>query len=172
LSWSDYFKMIGDWIKDNIILLLAILVIIGGILYYLWWRKRKKPEAIVPVIIIPPHQIALEELEKLRTKKLWQEGNIKPYYIELTDILRNYIEKRFLIHAMEQTTEEIMSQLRLTDISEISKLTLVPVLKLSDLVKFAKENPMGMENDEMLQRAIDFVTSTIPVQKPLKEKNN
>jgi hypothetical protein len=88
---------------------------------------------------------------------------IKEYYIEMTDILRTYIENRFRIHAMEQTTDEIMSQLRLTDISEISKLTLVPVLKLSDLVKFAKENPIGIENDEMMQRAKDFVTSTIPI---------
>jgi hypothetical protein len=46
---------------------------------------------------------------------------------------------------------------------------LVPVLRLADLVKFAKENPVGMENDEMLQRARDFVKSTL-VEKVEKEK--
>lgn len=172
LSLGDYLRMIGNWFKDNLYILLPILVAIIVLLYYFWWRKRKLPVEKAPEVIIPPHIIALEQLKLLETKKLWQNGMIKEYYIEMTDILRTYIEKRFLIHAMEQTTDEIMQQLRLTDISEISKLTLIPVLKLSDLVKFAKENPVGIENEEMMQRAKDFVTSTIPAPKIKTEKED
>lgn len=170
LSLSDYFKMIGNWLKDNWIYLFAVLVIILFLVYYFFLRKRNKPAEEKPLVIIPPHLITLEQLALLENKKLWQNGMVKEYYIELSDILRSYIEKRFLIHAMEQTTDEIMSQLRLTDISEISKLTLIPVLKLADLVKFAKENPIGTENDEMILRARDFVTSTIPVSKNNKKE--
>lgn len=171
LSIGDYLRMFGNWVKDNIWWIVAAVLVVLILLYFFWWRKRKKPVEEKPVIIIPPHIIALEQLSALENKKLWQNGMIKEYYIELADILRSYIEKRFLIHAMEQTTDEIMSQLRLTDISEISKLTLVPVLKLSDLVKFAKENPIGTENEEMMQRSKDFITSTIPV-KPIKENKS
>ncbi len=170
LSLGDYLKMIGNWIYDNLYWILPVLLVILILLYLLYRKNRKKPEVKIPEIIIPAHIIALQQLKHLEDKKLWQNGMIKEYYIEMTDILRTYIENRFRIHAMEQTTDEIMSQLRLTDISEISKLTLVPVLKLSDLVKFAKENPIGIENDEMMQRAKDFVTSTIPIiQKNKKE---
>jgi len=163
LSLGDYIRMFGDWLYNNLYWILPLAILILTLIFYLWWRKRQKPEVKIPEIIIPFHITALEKLKKLEDKKLWQNGMIKEYYIEMTDILRTYIENRFRIHAMEQTTDEIMSQLRLTDISEISKLTLVPVLKLSDLVKFAKENPIGLENEEMMQRAKDFVQSTIPI---------
>lgn len=170
LSIGDYIRMFGNWIYDNLYWILPVAILILALIFYLWWKKRKKPEVKIPEIIIPAHLTALEQLKLLEDKKLWQNGMIKEYYIEMTDILRVYIEKRFRIHAMEQTTDEIMSQLRLTDISEISKLTLVPVLKLSDLVKFAKENPIGLENEEMMQRSKDFIQSTIPViQKHKKE---
>jgi hypothetical protein len=170
LSLGDYFRMFGNWLYDNLYWILPLAILILALIFYLWWKKRKKPELKVPEIIIPAHITALEHLKLLEDKKLWHNGMIKEYYIEMTDILRTYIENRFRIHAMEQTTDEIMSQLRLTDISEISKLTLVPVLKLSDLVKFAKENPIGLENEEMMQRAKDFITSTIPtISKSKKE---
>lgn len=171
LSIGDYFRMFGNWLYDNLYWILPLAIIILALIFYLWWRKRKKPEVKVPEIIIPAHLTALEQLKLLEDKKLWQNGMIKEYYIEMTDILRVYIEKRFRIHAMEQTTDEIMSQLRLTDISEISKLTLVPVLKLSDLVKFAKENPIGLENEEMMQRAKDFVISTVPLMQKNKKED-
>lgn len=171
LSLGDYLKMFGNWIYDNLYWILPLTALILALIFYLWWRKRKKPEVKIPEIIIPPHITAFEQLKHLEDKKLWQNGMIKEYYIEMTDILRTYIENRFRIHAMEQTTDEIMSQLRLTDISEISKLTLVPVLKLSDLVKFAKENPIGLENEEMMQRAKDFVTSTVPIAPKSKKES-
>jgi hypothetical protein len=171
LSLGDYLRMIGNWIYDNLYWIIPVIVVILILLYLLYLKKRKKPETKIPEVIIPAHITALEQLQILENKKLWQNGMIKEYYIEMTDILRLYIEGRFRIHAMEQTTDEIMSQLRLTDISEISKITLVPVLKLSDLVKFAKENPIGMENEEMMQRAKDFVTSTIPLTPKIKSED-
>lgn len=170
LSLTDYIKLIGNWLKENIlwIAIVVILTLLG--VYYFYWRHRKKQVVEEPKIIIPPHITAFERLKELEDKKLWQNNQIKEYYIELSDILRTYIEERFLINALEQTTDEIMMQLRLTDITEISKLTLVPVLRLADLVKFAKENPVGMENDEMMQRAKDFVQSTLVEEKKKKEE--
>jgi hypothetical protein len=173
LDWSDYFTLFGDWMKENKYVLIAILILLVLIIIaYIYYRKTRKIVTVVPQVIIPPHTIALGQLAELENKKLWQNGFVKEYHIELTDILRSYIEKRFLIHAMEQTTDEIMSQLRLTDISEISKLTLIPVLRLADLVKFAKASPIGNENDEMMVRARDFINSTIPAVKNQKGDAN
>lgn len=170
LSFSDYIKLIGNWLKENILLISIIVILTLLVVYYFYWRHRKKQVVEEPKIIIPPHITALKRLKELESKKLWQNNQIKEYYIELSDILRTYIEERFLINALEQTTDEIMMQLRLTDITEISKLTLVPVLRLADLVKFAKENPVGMENEEMMQRAKDFVQSTLKEEKKSKEE--
>jgi len=86
-----------------ILALLGILIVIA-VIYYL--RKRKKAEPVFQIRLKPqllPHEIALSELEKLRLRKLWQEGRVKEYHSELTDILRRYFEKRFSIMAMEMT---------------------------------------------------------------------
>lgn len=170
LTLTDYIKLIGNWLKENILWIAIVVILTLLAVYYFYWRHRKKQVVEEPKIIIPPHITAFERLKELENKKLWQNNQIKEYYIELSDILRTYIEERFLINALEQTTDEIMMQLRLTDITEISKLTLVPVLRLADLVKFAKENPVGMENEEMMQRAKDFIQSTLVEEKKKKEE--
>ncbi len=70
---------------------------------------------------IPPHILALEELEKVKQEKLWQEGKIKQFHSRVTDIIRFYIEGRFKIPAMEQTSDEIMSNFRTVVIDAQSK---------------------------------------------------
>ena len=67
---------------------------------------------------IPAHVTALEKLEKLKEEKLWQQGKLKLYYSELSDITRQYIEQRFYINAMEQVTDEIMYSFRTVNINE------------------------------------------------------
>jgi hypothetical protein len=88
--------------------LAAILVIIIIILFIRYFRKVPPPMVAVEVPKIPAHVIAYEKLEKLKSEKLWQEGKLKAYHSLLTDILREYIENRFKIQALEQTTDEIL----------------------------------------------------------------
>ncbi len=142
-------------IGGGILLLLAIIII-----YYL--RKRKKqPDIIVePKVVIPPHIIALEQLQQLKNEKLWQEGKFKLYQIRLADIVRTYFEARFQIVAMEQTTDETMRSLRSMQLPEELRLQLRGLLVLSDMVKFAKEQPLPAENEKSMDDAIRFVETT------------
>jgi hypothetical protein len=153
------FREILPWI----ILAIILAIIIWFVIYYL--KKRKKAEPIFqlkPKVILPPHEIALAELEKLRAKKLWQSGKIKEYHTEVTEIIRRYVEDRFSVPALESTSGEILDALsENTDISSKLLDKLFPILTLADLVKFAKAQPLPAENDQSLQYAIDFVKSTI-----------
>ena len=164
-----------DWIKDNKYIILGVLagiLIIMLIVYYIRkMRKKQPPPVIEKTIKIPAHIIALEKLEKLQQEKLWQEGKLKPYYIALTDIIREYIENRFRIPAMEQTTEEILNGFRSVAIDAESKDKLRQLLILSDLVKFAKEQPIPAENELSMANTYDFINGTkreeeIPVATP------
>ena len=84
-------------------------------MYYLKKRKKAEPVFRAPVKIkLPPHQIALDALENLRNKKLWQSGQIKEYHTELTDIIRDYVYGKFAIHAPELTSDEILNALNYT----------------------------------------------------------
>lgn len=138
------------------ILALVVLVII-----LIRKLTKKKPEPVfVPEVKIPAHIKALEALEKLKNEKLWQEGKIKLYYSTLSDILRMYIEERFKIYALEQTTDEIVYAFRNVEIGMEEKAKLKQLLVLADLVKFAKEQPLPNENESCWNNAVDFVNKT------------
>jgi ABC-type multidrug transport system fused ATPase/permease subunit len=154
-----------DWLRDNwrwVVLGLAIILIIAGIIYYL--RKRPKKVVVVepPKPVIPAHVIALEKLAQLRDKKLWQQEQIKQYHIELSDTIREYLESRYSIQALEQTSDEIFASLRYMDITEENRNTLRQMLILADLVKFAKEKPLPYENEQSMDNAVAFVKKTQP----------
>ena len=145
-------------------LFLAVLGIIVILAVLVYLKKRKKAEPVFRIrskIQLPPHEIALSELEKLRVKKLWQNGRTKEYHSELTDIIRRYIENRFSIMALEMTTEDIMESISIqNDIPDDSIKKLYHILALADLVKFAKMQPLPAENDMSMNDAGAFVLET------------
>jgi hypothetical protein len=153
-----------DWLKDHMSVvyasLVAILIIILVIIFIRRMRKIQPPVVIKEEPKIPAHIIALAKLEKLKQEKLWQEGKLKLYYSSLTDILREYIENRFAITAMEQTTDEILFGFRNVAVDEESKRKLKQLLTLADLVKFAKEQPLYDENEASMSHAFDFINGT------------
>ena len=150
--------IIGVWI------VFVVLALIG---FFIWKRKKHQPLfQFRPKVELLPHEIAMMELEKLRARKLWQQGKIKDYYTELTDILRIYIEKRFLVPALESTSSEIMDSLKdIPDIQPEIRSKLSGILVIADLVKFAKELPVGTTNEQSLEWGFDFVNNTITVVK-------
>ena len=153
-----------DWIKDNIVLIAIILgavLILFLLIYYIRKRYKNKP---APVIIekpaIPAHIIALEKLDQLKAEMLWQNGKLKQYHSQLTEIIREYIENRFHLPAMEQTTDEIVFSFRSVAIDNESLVKLKQLLVLADLVKFAKELPLFHENELSLANSYDFINGT------------
>lgn len=145
-----------------ILLALAVLLLIVFVLWYLKKRRNKEPVfRLKPTIVLPPNELALQEIEKLRVKKLWQAGKVKEYHSELTEILRRYIEGRFLVPALEQTTAEITQSLMGHPGCPHSELDrLGNLLILADMVKFAKAQPLAAENEKCLGDGIEFVNQT------------
>ena len=139
----------------------AIAIIAIAVYVFITYVKKKPvQQTIVAQPKIPPHVTALEELEKLKQEKLWQEGNYKMYHSRLADIVRWYIEARFKIQALEQTSDEILHNFRYAVVDEESKLRLRKILLLADLVKFAKEVPLENENNEAMENAVAFINGT------------
>ena len=140
-------------------LLVAALVILG----VRWWRRRRtaasEPEGR-KVPAVPPHERAIQDLETLHNQKLWQSGKVKSYYTRLTDIVRTYLEGRYGIRALEQTTDEIMRELRTADLADRSRNELRDLLRTADLVKFAKHQPAAEENEVFYYTAYYFVENT------------
>lgn len=150
-----------DW-KFWLIIILAILASIL-ISYFLYKKYRKPKEAVRRKITAPPipvDVIALKALEELKNKKLWQQGKIKDYHSELTEIIRKYFEDRYNFNSLEKTTAENMEILnRVMDNQKVIDTTR-EFLTNADMVKFAKFKPMPTVNEEMMKQAIEIVKKT------------
>jgi hypothetical protein len=159
---------IGDWWKY--LLCLFFLGGLGALVY--WYIKKRKGEKKIAEIFKTPIEKATSLLNKLEKKELWQHGEVKEYYSELTDIVRNYIEEAIEIPAMESTTSELIEGLKIASLKKKMKLSketienLFTVLKQADLVKFAKSKPLDFEITEdrkKIERAIVTLDKSIPV---------
>jgi len=143
------------------------VILIGAIIFFLLYSiKRKKNNQ--PIFARPQkpkepaHIVALRELDRIKAEKIWQQGKSKQYYSELTDTLREYIEDRFGIRAMEQVTDEILDSFRIQKglLSEKNMANLSQILQLADLVKFAKYKPLPDDDNLSLVNAYFFVNET------------
>lgn len=162
-----------DWIKEIIMTLLLLPFI--GLITFLVIRLLDNKPIIRKVKVekkLPAHTLAMQEIERIKKEKtLDKDSDVKKYYTELTDIIREYIKDRFGFNAQEMTSAEIIDELRRSDdktaINELRDL-----LQTSDLVKFAKYYPEMRENDVNLMKAVEFinVTKNIEEENALKDE--
>jgi hypothetical protein len=158
-------------ILPYLIISIVLALIIFAVYYYIKRLKSNKPLFVRVKPVIPPHIIALEKLKKLEDEKVWQKGEVKKFHIELTDIIREYMESRFGMLAVESTTPEIILQLKnfVNDQSIVDKVK--EFLDLSDLVKFAKLIPLPDENEKCLKVSYEFIDNTKP-DEPIQEESS
>ena len=155
------------WTLAEIALYAGMILLVAalGYLAYWYWKKRKRVERGEVYVPPPkaPHVLAYEELAALKEKKLWQQGLIKQYYSEVTEVLRRYIERRFEVMALEETTDEILAGLRSKQLDNGVMAETEKILKRADLVKFAKYTPGIPEHEEMMVVVYNVVDKTKPV---------
>ncbi len=157
LTWRDYLL----WIILGAVLLVAIVAFI------VWRARRKKPEPVAPPPpAIPIHETALRLLGELETEGLWQKGEVKEYYIRLTDILRNYIEGRFGIPALERTTDELTTAAQKHPELCLQANRLHSILATADMAKFARAQPTPAEHAGAMQDTKELILTSIPKPEP------
>jgi len=163
LDIKDPLEMPRNWwitLRWPIIGAVFLALVLAGILFY---RKRKQGKGLLPVKKEPPrppHEMALEALEKLKASDLLETRQIKQYYIEISEIIRHYIEGRYYIEAMEMTTFEVMQNLSGADISDEDHRLFYAFFDACDLVKFAKVIPSDKKNLAIMDDAFDLVDRT------------
>ena len=148
-----------------VLLALAIAGIGVGGYYLISYLRRRYGD--VPAVVVPTEpsrpadEVALEKLDAIREQKIWQSGQVKEYYTQLTDVVREYIARRFEVSSTEQTSDETLRAMRvlLTDKKELYD-NLRKMLTLADLVKFAKWTTTPDENEISLRNAYTFVKET------------
>jgi hypothetical protein len=160
MKYPVTFKEILPWAA------LALVVAVAGYLLFRYIKRRKENRGLFerPVVQDPPHIVALRELDRIRGEQLWQNGEEKLFYTGVTDALREYIEARYNVSAMEKTTSEIMEDLSDKKIEPRYYKELDELFKTADLVKFAKYVPQAAENEEAIPMAVRFVNAAFEQQ--------
>ena len=169
------------WVWEIVRWVLLAVLLIGiavGLYFFVPWLKRKlaheDADGAEKVVLRPAEEVALERLDKIKEEKVWQSGQVKEYQTQLTDVIREYISRRFDVSSTEKTSDETLRAMKpvLAEQRELySKLQ--RMLSLADLVKFAKWTTTPDENETSLKTAYDFVNETTPVaEKENAEEDN
>jgi len=167
-----------DWAAFLLRVLLGFVILGLLVVLYVLYQKyfKKKPVLNEKEIrlLLPADVVALNQLDRIKQEKSWQQGRVKEYHTELTDVIREYVERIFNINSMEMTSEEILDHLRVLKVEKKSAyLNLKQILNLADLVKFAKWNAMPEEHELSLQNAYLFINQTkVEEVKPVEEIKN
>ena len=155
-----------------ILLALAVIGLFVGAYYGVqWYRKHflKEEEVIEPELLRPADEVALEKLDEIKAQKIWKDGKVKEYQTELTDVVREYIGRRFDVQSTEKTSDETLRAMKpLIDKELFAKLS--KMLQLADLVKFAKWHTTPDENEQALSTAYEFVKETREVPSTKEEE--
>jgi hypothetical protein len=139
---------------------LVLGIVALAIAYWLYRRRKQDQSVLRKEILYPAHEIALEDLHKLLTTDLLQNLQYKMFYSELSDIVRRYIERRFFVQAMEETTTELLTSLKEEQIASENVNIVREILNPCDLVKFAKYVPVDSETESTVQLVRDFIERT------------
>jgi hypothetical protein len=150
-------------------ILLVICVVLAVALFFglkLYRRLKKIRAAAAPVV--PAWDEALQAIDRLNGKDLIAKGFIKRYYYALSEILKRYIERRFEFNALEQTTTEIMYEMKFHTVLERDDFG--KFFNRADMVKYAKFVPQTEELNAAEVQVRELVIKTKPEAKPAETK--
>jgi hypothetical protein len=152
-----------------LLVLVALLVVTAWLVRR--WRRREAPEGVpVPAKLLrPAHEMALEALARVEASPLLERGLVKEYHIEISEILRTYVERRYSVRALEMTTREVSWGLEAAGVAPDFREGLGSFLDRCDLVKFAKVRPGDDASRGTLELGRDLVRSSAPAVGPARE---
>ncbi|MEO0473917.1 MAG: hypothetical protein AAF206_30185 [Bacteroidota bacterium] len=156
-------QIVGWAFEDFVPWILGTLGV-GLLAFLLYWFVLRKKQTETPlgyaVPDIPAHEIAMRQLGKLEEKRHWQNGEVKEYYVGLSMIIREYLERKFDLMALESITDDILRDLDEKYQNLRQQENLRHLLEVADLAKFAKYQPTTDENLQAIEKAREFIKET------------
>ena len=139
------------------------VVTIGALVLVVWLVRKKKIWKVLGGVMAPrlsPYEEAIRQLEELERQHLPENGSVKAYYTQLSDIFRLYLFRRMGISSLAETSEELIGQIRRLPVSGEQFSDMAEMLRMSDFVKFAKYQP-GLSDSEhhfqVIRHSIDVL---------------
>jgi hypothetical protein len=149
-----------DWRPYGIAAAAVVAVgLLGAGFFYVLNRPRR--QRVLPPR--PAHELALAALNRLRTRHFIEEGKFEEYYVQLSAIVRRYLEDGFHVRAPEMTTEEFLAAATSDGrLIAAHRRLLGEFLSQADLVKFARHLPTLKDSEGAYDAARRFIEETRP----------
>lgn len=162
-------EMVVSTFWRNVIILSVPLVIglVALLIWYLRRRARMRPERTEPEIPRPIAEVALERLAELAARLPETDEEAMVFYVELTEVIRVFIGKRYGFEAMERTTSEIGQALRIRAVSKPAGEAVTEFLNDCDMVKFAK----APADRDTASTAVETARAIVQVNRPVMTGN-
>ena len=154
-----------------VLLGMAMLALVGLLIYYLRERSRPpEPEAPPPPPEprVSPYEVAIKRLRQLEKADVEAPLEIKPFFVELSDLLRRYLEESLGVPALERTTRELMDEFENRTVRYKlpggAPQRVYGILELSDLVKFAEVRPPSAQSRMVLdetRKTVDVIEAKL-----------
>ena len=144
----------SSWSRYLVYAAIGLAVFVAAFARFWWFRRRRMGKGSI-IFKDPPHVLAQKNLESLEAKGLFESGCVKEYYFRFSEILRQYLEALRGFPAAEYTTPEIALH-----INQEPDQRLLPLLRESDLVKFADVVPTRARKEEELDAALSYIRDT------------
>ena len=143
-----------------IFILLILIIIVSGVITYRRWKQKQSSIPLDEDYLEAPHLVAFRKLNELRERQSRSEDEIRFFYFRMSEIVREYLERRYFIKALEMTTREILEAFRTLDMHESIVLDYSKLFGSLDLVKFAKQIPEASENVSLWDMAYKCIDQT------------
>ncbi|MBO7440208.1 MAG: hypothetical protein J6U21_11090, partial [Bacteroidales bacterium] len=152
----------------NIILVILLVALIASAVTYVIIRhRRNKPIIPFSKPKEPAENVAFRRLNELKQKNLCEQGKVKEYYSELTEIIKIYLSERYGESVMESTSAETLATIsKYVGRNSDPFNNLASVFDLADFAKFAKLQPLPDENARCMNYAFEIVEATRPIPQP------
>lgn len=169
---SRWYDFLPDWLTDYWgWILLGLIVVAAGVCAYLILTKKVAVSILPQKKRLPPYEIAMRKMQALREAQLCEHGQEKEFYTTLVDILREYLQYRFGINAMEMTSSQIFKALSKNADTRLPGEHMKKVVEIADFVKFAKVRPMPDDNVRSFNNAMRFIEETKPAPEPEEQSD-
>ena len=151
------------WPMTTIILVLLLAGILFG-LHFIYGKRIPAKHIEIETVgsARSADEMAFEKLNRLKDSTYLQRGEIKKFYVELSYILREYVENSVYIKTLEMTTEEIKLYKSEIPFDHDQLGIWMDILQRADLSKYAKSDPESMICHEDLTAGETFVRNTVP----------
>lgn len=147
----------GRWVRWAVAAAVAVAALAG-----VWWLRSRGGHA-APEPELAPHERARRDLAALELDRLPERGEVEPFYVRLSDIVRAYVEGRFGIAAPDRTTQEFLREAsREAQLAGEHERDLAAFLRAADMVKFAEARPDPESCARSLESMRSFVERTAP----------